>query len=84
MFLKSKGFQLGLAFALGLVVLILPRPEGTKFKVTGDPGQLLLRHVSEHFDQVSAGRDSAKEYTLKAKTPGKKTSTAGLHPLVET
>jgi solute carrier family 13 (sodium-dependent dicarboxylate transporter), member 2/3/5 len=76
MFLKSKGFQLGLAFVLGIVVLILPRPEGTKFKITGDQGQVLLGHVGEHFDLVSTEKDPAKGYTLKAKSPGEKASTA--------
>ena len=46
MFLKSKGFQLCLAFSLGVIVLLLPRPEGTKFKITGDINQESLAIIS--------------------------------------
>jgi len=38
MFFKNKIVQLLMAFALGAAVLLLPRPEGTKFKITGDEG----------------------------------------------
>jgi len=49
MFFKTKQFQLGLAFALGIIVILLPRPEGTRFKLTGDANRLLLQNISQHF-----------------------------------
>jgi len=72
MFFKSKGFQLCIAFALGVVVLLLPRPEGTKFKISGDPDQQLLQHINTHFTLVSEKPDKHGAYTVKAKTPGAK------------
>jgi len=76
MFLKSKGFQLCLAFALGAIVLLLPRPEGTKFKITGDESQTLLQNISQHFTLISAEKDTAKGYIVEAKDPGTSSSTA--------
>ncbi|MDM8552094.1 DASS family sodium-coupled anion symporter [Desulfobacterales bacterium HSG2] len=70
MFFKSKGFQLCLAVAVGVVVLLLPRPEGTKFKITGDNGQALLQQVQEHFTIISDEKDHAKGYVIvEAKEP---------------
>lgn len=68
MFLKSKGFQLCLGFSLGVVVLLLPRPEGTKFKITGLDGQAFLQGISEHFVLVTA--EKGHEYVVEAKNPG--------------
>ncbi|MCD6293666.1 MAG: anion permease, partial [Deltaproteobacteria bacterium] len=76
MFLKSKGFQLCLAFALGVVVLLLPRPEGTRFKITGDINQEFLQQISRHFTRVSEEKDKTKGYVVEAKNPGAKESTA--------
>ncbi|HIJ41931.1 MAG TPA: DASS family sodium-coupled anion symporter [Deltaproteobacteria bacterium] len=74
MFFKSKGFQLGLALALGAIVLMLPRPEGTRFKITGDAGQKLMPRIEQNFTLVSTGKD--KSYVVEAKTPGSTDSTA--------
>lgn len=76
MFFKSKGFQLCIAFALGIIVMLLPRPEGTKFKITGDINQVLLQNTSQCFSLVSADKDPAKGYIVEAKEPGSSTSTA--------
>jgi len=69
-FIKSKGFQLCVAIALGLVVIFLPRPEGTKFRVTGDEKQVLLNQVGEHFTLVPDETKGAKGYVVQAKNPG--------------
>ncbi len=76
MFFKSTWFQLCLAFALGIIVLLLPRPEGTKFKITGDGGQEFFQHISQHFSLVSTEKEKAGAYIVEAKNPGKKESTA--------
>ena len=72
MFLNSRWFQLGLALALGVFILLLPRPEGTQFKVTGDGKKMLLTAVEEHFTVV---RSERKSYVLEAKRPGEEGST---------
>ncbi len=76
MFLKTKGFQLCLAFALGTIVLLLPRPDGTKFKINGDDGGKFFRHISQHFSLVSAEKNSANGFIVQAKNPGSQSSTA--------
>jgi len=73
MFLKSKGFQLCLALALGVIVFLLPRPEGTKFKITGDDNQAFFQHIGQHFTLVSTEKDHA---IIEAKNPGSPEATA--------
>ncbi len=76
MVFKNKWFQLGLALMLGIGVLLLPRPEGTKFKVSGDPAQELLRQVGEHFVVVPQEKPTPGTYTLQARNPGTPEATA--------
>jgi sodium-dependent dicarboxylate transporter 2/3/5 len=75
MFFKSTWFQLCLAFALGIVVLLLPRPEGTKFKITGDPGQKFFQHIGQHFTLISKDKEASADYVIEAKDPGSGKST---------
>jgi len=77
MFFKNKMVQLGLAIALGIIILFLPRPEGTKFKIAGDISQTLFQTVSQHFTLISTEKEHAKGYyTVEAKNPGTPESTA--------
>ena len=68
MFFKNKGFLLCLGFGLGIVVLFLPRPEGTKFKISGQVSQAFLQDISEHFVLVTT--EKGNEYVVEAKNPG--------------
>jgi len=76
MFFKTRQFQLGLAFALGLIVILLPRPEGTRFKLTGDTNRLLLQNISQHFTLVPTQKEQAEEYIVEAINPKSPESTA--------
>jgi sodium-dependent dicarboxylate transporter 2/3/5 len=76
MFLKTKTFQLCFAVMLGIVVLMLPRPEGTKFKITGDNNQLLLESISRHFTLIPTEKPNVKEYVIEALQPKGPESTA--------
>ena len=76
MFFKTKQFQLCFAVALGIIIFLLPRPEGTKFKITGDQGRLVLQDVSQQFTLVSAAKEQAKEYIVEAINPKSPESTA--------
>jgi len=76
MFIKTKTFQLCFALALGIIVLMLPRPEGTKFKITGDNDRLLFRNVNSYFTLASAEKTDAKEYVLEVIQPERPESTA--------
>jgi sodium-dependent dicarboxylate transporter 2/3/5 len=75
MFIKTKTFQLCFALALGIIVLLLPRPEGTKFKITGDDNRLLFQNVNSYFTLASAEKTDAKEYVLEAIHPNSPEST---------
>ncbi len=55
---RNKIFQLCLAIGIGAGVLLLPTPEGTRFKISGDPGQRLFQEVADRFqlqEQTPAG-----------------------------
>lgn len=75
MFVKTKGFQLCVALALGIIVLLLPRPEGTKFKITGDDDRLILQNVNSYFTLALAEKADAEEYILEAIQPDRPEST---------
>ena len=62
------------AFA-GIVVFILPRPEGTKFKISGDVGQEFIQHISSHFTIVTTEKKGGG-YIVEAINPGNKEATA--------
>ena len=72
---KKKGIQLAVAFALGIIVLLLPRPEGKTFKITGSGADALLKQIGEHFEQVPSG-ESQGEIIVRAKNPGSEKSNA--------
>ena len=44
--LKNRFVQLILAVLLAVGVLLIPRPEGTRFQILGDPDQKVLAQVS--------------------------------------
>jgi len=76
MFYKTNGFKLCVALLIGVAVFLLPRPEGTQFKISGDTDQALMKTVNEHFDFVSDKKIKDQSYILKAKAPGTLESTA--------
>jgi solute carrier family 13 (sodium-dependent dicarboxylate transporter), member 2/3/5 len=78
MFFKSKWFLLGLAVILGIIVMLLPRPEGTRFKVSGDVDRILLQHVGNDFDLAEGTKNPAGLYTLTLK-PSAAVATPGLY-----
>jgi solute carrier family 13 (sodium-dependent dicarboxylate transporter), member 2/3/5 len=69
MLLKSKWFQLGAALSLGIIVLLLPRPEGTEFNIKGDGNHVFLQHIKDNFNPVDTAKNPAGEYTVEVKSP---------------
>lgn len=59
--------MLGLAFTIGVIVLILPRPEGTQFKITGDTDRHLLPQIQNYFNIVESSEKGGAEYTVALK-----------------
>ena len=70
MILKNKMFQLALAAALAIVVVLLPRPEGTKFEILGDQDQKLAAQVQSDFRVIENPNKKSKGYILEAMAPG--------------
>ena len=72
--IRNRYFQIGAAGVLGALVFLLPRPEGTIFEISGDPGRSLIEMVGQDFD-VTNRVASGETYCLEAKTgvmmPGK-------------
>ncbi len=77
MLFKSKWFLLGLAFSLGILVLLLPRPEGIRFKIGGDADRRFFEHIQNDFEIVNNPKDPDREYTLALK-PSASLSKPGL------
>jgi len=67
---KSKWFQLSLALTLGIIVMLLPRPEGTQFKITGDADGIFLQSIGTHFSLVSKDQNPSNGYIVQAQNPG--------------
>ncbi len=76
MFLKNKFVQLCIALAVGAVVLLLPRPEGTKFEIVGDPQKKLLAHAGAEFSLDDNKGQKTAGYFLRALQPGTEGATA--------
>jgi sodium-dependent dicarboxylate transporter 2/3/5 len=75
MVFKSKWFMLGVAVLLGVIVLILPRPEGTRFRILGDPDKALLGHLEGSFRLLSDGKRPDEGYLVEAVSPGSENAT---------
>jgi len=65
MLLRNKFFQISIAVMLGCVVWMLPRPEGTLFKVSGDPERALASEVGEAYTVIDQ-EGGAGAYRLQA------------------
>jgi sodium-dependent dicarboxylate transporter 2/3/5 len=65
---KSKWFQLSIAVAIGIIVMLLPRPEGTRFKVSGENIQALAPLLDQAF-RIEPGTGE-QELILIARNPG--------------
>ena len=76
MFLKNKLVQLCMALGIGLIVMLLPRPEGTQFEIIGDPQKTILTQVGGDFSIDAKDGQKTKGYVLRALNPGQPKATA--------
>ena len=74
---KKTILQLAIAVTLSLIVLSIPRPEGSRFEITGDPEKKLMRETHGIFRLPEQGEktklvDGKKKviYELQALAPG--------------
>ncbi|MEW5736172.1 MAG: DASS family sodium-coupled anion symporter [Thermodesulfobacteriota bacterium] len=70
MILKNRWFLIGMAVLLGIVVILIPRPEGTVFQVSGDPDAKLLSALSGQFTEVSRPGQPPGTYMMEVKQKG--------------
>ncbi len=68
MIFKSSGFKLIAAVLIGVIVFVLPRPEGTKFKLSGTGADQLSTAVAQYF--TAQETTPGKPVILTAKAPG--------------
>ncbi len=80
---KKTMLLLSIAVAISLIVLIIPRPEGSRFEISGDPEKKLLAEVQGVFSIPPQGEktqlvDGKKKviYELQAVSPGSPEATA--------
>ncbi len=66
MIFKTNGFKLAAAMMVGVIVFMLPRPEGTKFKVSGTGADQLTQAAAQYFSV----ENKDKNLLLTAKAPG--------------
>jgi sodium-dependent dicarboxylate transporter 2/3/5 len=59
--LKNRNLQLGIALLLGIAILLIPRPEGTRFKISGDKDRLFYQTIDNLFtsETVSGVKDDS-------------------------
>jgi sodium-dependent dicarboxylate transporter 2/3/5 len=64
---KNRNIQLGFALLFGAIILVLPRPEGTKFKITGDVDQNFFKTISDQFTLVPTTNGETDTYVVETK-----------------
>jgi len=67
MIIRSRGFQLIIAFLLGLTVLSLPRPEGTRFRIKGDESRSFYESIRPYFVLVPAQETMDRIYFVETR-----------------
>ena len=67
MFLKNRVVQLILAACLGGLVMLLPRPEGKVFEITGDPDRKILSLVESGFKETTKAPFKSEGYLVEVK-----------------
>ncbi len=77
MIVKSGGFQLFMALLLGAAVLILPRPDGTTFRIQGDVDRSFYRTISDRFTILPNTDSDSGDYVVQAKTDNQSGSLGG-------
>lgn len=61
---KKKWILLSIAVLIGIVILLLPRPEGTRFRISGDADQRLIPKLDGDFEVVANPQKPGAAYTV--------------------
>lgn len=63
---KSKNFQILFAFLIGAAILLLPRPEGNRFRITGDGTKTFYESIRDQFSLVPTDKSDGDAYVVEA------------------
>jgi sodium-dependent dicarboxylate transporter 2/3/5 len=63
---KSKNFQILFAFFLGATILLLPRPEGNRFRITGDGAKSFYASIRDQFNLDATAKPEGNAYVVEA------------------
>lgn len=67
---KSKNVQILFALLIGAAILMLPRPEGNRFKITGDHAQGFYETIRDQFKLVKPAKPDDEAYVVEAVEKG--------------
>lgn len=67
--LKNRFGQLCIALGCALIVMLIPRPEGTKFEIIGDQDDILISHVKDNFQLDDNNGQRSSGYVIKSINP---------------
>ena len=62
---KSKNMQIVFACILGAIILLLPRPEGTRFKISGDNNRLFYETIKDRYSLIDAEQPISSSYSVE-------------------
>ncbi len=65
---KSKNIQILFALLIGGAILMLPRPQATQFKISGDGGHAFLESIQEKFTLLPSEIKNEGSYIIEAKS----------------
>ena len=66
---KSKNMQIVFACILGAIILLLPRPEGTRFKISGDNNRLFYETIKDRYSLIDAEQPISSSYSVEVREP---------------
>jgi len=75
--LKSKHAQILCALILGAVIMMLPRPEGTRFTISGDSDHRFYETIRGQFEMVTSNDAAPDNYTIELQASGDMESVEG-------
>ena len=69
MLFSNRFVQLAFALGIGIIIMLLPRPQGTVFEIKGDPGGKLLSREGIGFSRYQGEYTTDTGYLVKTDTP---------------
>ncbi|MGD9209711.1 MAG: DASS family sodium-coupled anion symporter [Desulfobacteraceae bacterium] len=68
---KSKNAQILFALLIGFIIFVLPKPEATQFKISGDVGQTFYKAIRDNVKLLPTTIKNEHSYVVEAKKNSK-------------